>query len=965
VLTQPGRTADPPPAKIDLDELAPHPDLEWLRRAKVPTDDAGLAKYLAGLRGPEADPAEVDRLVTQLRTGSKSEQDAAAAKLAEVGAIAVPVLRRHRLDADPAGAARVRACLAKIEEAADKPLARPAMRRLVRRQAPGAAEALLGYVPFAFDPEAELDAWYGLDELAAKDPKALAVLAGALADKQPARRAVAACILGRRGDGAQKKAVAGLLTDPDPVVRLRTAQGLLAGKDTVGVPTLIELLAHADADVEVRWQAEELLRWLAVDTAPDAVVGAGNPKAVEACRAAWRKWWTAQGQKADVAAAEREPRRPLLLLAYDRKGGRAWVVGCDGVTRHEWTGLDRLADAQYVPGGGVLTLHEQPVREKPLLAERDLSGKKLWQYDDMRDPTSIQRLPNGQVFVAERQLFEPRFWYQLVAAPGKKAASQADRIAGLGRAVALHRSEQGQVFAAWFFGERPDGIQTVSAMWAYDPSAEEARKLQFVGRHKSTLYSKGEFTVEATPHGYLLSNLPQGAVNEGSIIELDNDGYLIWNYNLAGARHAARLRGRSTIACVANRVVELSPDQRMTADIPTGSNPDEARPVLPLVRLGFDSFPTETDLAVSIAPWVAALQHESARDRLIALKRLAELGGEAAPAIPVIEKLKADPDPDVRAATEQALEAAGLKEVPALLAALKDTDPERREGAVNRLGNYPRFPGVIEALVAAVTDHDMAVRRQALAVLGGDEHDPQGKLADWQKRGRWRWAADKIIPALLKATDDEDHRVHFYAFHALGTMGREGKAAVPDLVKRVRDKRATDFDRWRLAAIALGKIGVPSRVVLDELNAALDAATDTNQRTAVVTALGFMGPAASSSVPNVINAIGKAESGQKGDGLRFAGVHTLEQIGADNKEVVRYLLRAIEDASLSNQVRGHAAGCLARLGIRAASALPTLARLAEDKRQTNWDSFDSSRKSLTRVIRQLAAGPNSAAHGEK
>jgi hypothetical protein len=201
----PGPTADPPKKadqpgpKLDLDELAPHPDLEWLRRAKVPTDDAGLAKFLAGLRGPEPDPAEVDRLVAHLQSGSKAEQDAAAAKLAEVGPVAVRVLRRHRLGPDPAAAARVRAVLAKIEEAADKPLARPAMRRLVRRTASGAAEAVLGYVPFAFDPAAELDAWYGLDELAGKDPKVLTVLAGALADKQPARRAVAACILGRRG----------------------------------------------------------------------------------------------------------------------------------------------------------------------------------------------------------------------------------------------------------------------------------------------------------------------------------------------------------------------------------------------------------------------------------------------------------------------------------------------------------------------------------------------------------------------------------------------------------------------------------------------------------------------------------------------------------------------------------------------------------------------------------------------
>ena len=129
-----------------------------------------------------------------------------------------------------------------------------------------------------------------------------------------------------------------------------------------------------------------------------------------------------------------------MLLAYDRKGGRAWVVGSDGVTRHEWKGLDRLADAQYVPGGGVLTLHEQPVRAKPLLAERDFGGKPLWQYDDMRDPQSCQRLASGRVFIAERQSFEPKFWYQVLTSTGRRVEAQPDGLNGSRYAIALRQA---------------------------------------------------------------------------------------------------------------------------------------------------------------------------------------------------------------------------------------------------------------------------------------------------------------------------------------------------------------------------------------------------------------------------------------------------------------------------------------------------------------------------------------------
>ena len=85
-------------------------------------------------------------------TGSNAEQDDAAKKLAEFGTIAVPSLRNHRTAAADAA----------------KPPARPAMRRLLIRRPAGTAEVTLGYLPFASDPAAEEDIYYGLDALVEK-----------------------------------------------------------------------------------------------------------------------------------------------------------------------------------------------------------------------------------------------------------------------------------------------------------------------------------------------------------------------------------------------------------------------------------------------------------------------------------------------------------------------------------------------------------------------------------------------------------------------------------------------------------------------------------------------------------------------------------------------------------------------------------------------------------------------------
>ena len=937
----PPKTADPPAAKLahlDLDELAPHPDLEWLRRAKVPTDDAGLVKFLNGLRGPEADPAEVERLATQLRTGSKAEQAAAAAKLAEVGAVAVPVLRRHRLGPDPAAAARVRTCLAKIEEAADKPLARPAMRRLMRRTAPGAAEALLGYVPFAFDPAAELDAWYGLDELAGKDPKVLAVLAGALADKQPARRAVAACLLGRRGDAARKAAVAGLLKDGDPEVRLRAAQGLLAGRDAAGVPTLIDLLT--DAGVEVRWQAEELLRWLAVDTAPDVAVGAGDAKEAEACRAAWRKWWTDRGGKADVAAAEAEPRRPLLLLAYDRKGGRCWVVGCDGVTRHEWKGLDRLTDAQYVPGGGVLTLHEQPVREKPLLAERDMAGKPLWQHDDMRDPKYCQRLGNGHVFVAERQdIVEPYVWFQTVAPGGRQVSIRPEKCSARLLDVSLRRTRDGKVLTAQVSNTNPSGVTFTE----YDPSTDTFMPLPI------QVQTAGElpWVEEPGAGSYLMSALSPWEPDGGEILELAPDGFTRWSYRLPGSRFAARLRGGNTVVCVSTRVVEITPDKRMTGETVLEAAAEVTRPILGLVRFGLDNPRDGFDLRYDADHRAAILHRGPKRVRLNALVRLIEAGPEAASCIPQLEKFQDDPDPDIRKAARRALDGAGQSRIPTLLADLKHPDASRRQVAVDYLSTYSRDPRVVDACIAALQDEDPKVRHRAAHVLGRGEPDPQLKVPGWARRGHWRSAADKIVPGLTKLISDKDPLVRSAAFYSLGMMGAGAKPAVPLLLESLR---SADHDVRAQAVVALGQIGPVTPEVIPALHEMLQDNEHLDLRSTAALSLANRGDPGADSVKRIIETYRSADqvhSDRAADAIRTGVIHALGRMGPTPHGNIPFLINLLKDANAPWRARLRAAEGLVLVGPLAAAALPTLADLGE----TSND--ESLKRTYTRLAKEL------------
>src|SRR5262249_17818352 len=161
-------------------------------------------------------------------------------------------------------------CADTIESALDPNVALAAVRRLVHLRAAGAAGPLLALLPDV-DWQFQDEIFYGLPRVAVRDGKVDPAAPAALDATVPLRRPPAALPVACAGGAADRARVRKLLADPDPNVRLRAAQGLLAARDTAGLPALIALLN--EPAVEVSWSAEELLHWLAGDAAPAAKVG--------------------------------------------------------------------------------------------------------------------------------------------------------------------------------------------------------------------------------------------------------------------------------------------------------------------------------------------------------------------------------------------------------------------------------------------------------------------------------------------------------------------------------------------------------------------------------------------------------------------------------------------------------------------------------------------------------------------
>src|SRR5262249_41990405 len=153
-------------------------------------------------------PAEqVEQLVRRLGHARQAERERAHRELVRLGKFTRERLRHAAESGDAEVARRARDCLRQIEYHQKAGVAQAAARLLIKRRQGAALEVLLKFLPEAEDEEAETELYYGLEALGVRKDRVAPAFLDALKDKAPARRAVAACIVGWRGDAAGRRAV--------------------------------------------------------------------------------------------------------------------------------------------------------------------------------------------------------------------------------------------------------------------------------------------------------------------------------------------------------------------------------------------------------------------------------------------------------------------------------------------------------------------------------------------------------------------------------------------------------------------------------------------------------------------------------------------------------------------------------------------------------------------------------------
>jgi HEAT repeat protein len=709
-------------------------DEEALRRAGVAVDAAGLSRFLRGPRRGDVTPASVDALVARLGGDEFGERERAAKELTAVGVAAQGALRRAQAaHADPEVRRRCGDCLLAIEARLDPNLTMSAVRRLIHLRAAGAAECLLAVLP-SVDWEVQDEIFHGLPRLALRDGGRVdPALLPALEDKSPVRRAVAALAVALAGDGADRLRVRKLLADEDAEVRLRAAQGLLAGRDAAGLPALVALLN--EPAVEVSWSAEELLHWVAGETAPAAKVGAASAAERQKAVAAWNEWRAQHATKLDWDRIEQAPRRPGLYFACAFR--HIWLGGCTG---KRWTldSTEGAADALLLPGNQVVL-----VRSHVTAVKCDLAGNEFWTCDlkHSRYGIACQRLPNGNLYLI-----------------GCRGAVEVD--AGGREVSAVDFEDELELCDAWRLRSgRLTGYQHKELV-SLDALSGRVLRVERVG----VSFEKEQKGAVLPDGRCVLADL-----SRGNLLETDARGAVRWAVRVHDPVSVEALRDDHYLVSTADpyRVLEIDSAGRTSWEVYPDGIVFRVRSVLGRVRIGFDRpRPPQFNLE-SVGHRLAQLGDRDPEVRCRGALLLGRLEPADRAALAGLVAALDDEDAAVRTEARKALQRIGEPAVDALIPVLKKGTDTARVGAARVLRELgPRAEAAAASLVALVEDRGAGVeaRRGAALALGSVGPTAKG-----------------TAPALIELLGDEEQPTELRAAAArsLGALGEAGLPAIP------------------------------------------------------------------------------------------------------------------------------------------------------------------------------------------
>jgi HEAT repeat protein len=529
----------------DPDRPAPRrPDLQPLREALRTGDGEGLLEFFRQQALSDRERAEVLALVDQLGKEPFAQRQKATTELREWGSRASALLRRATRHPDPEIAGRAERCLRDSLKGFDAAPLAAALRLLGQRPPPGAAAALLDYLPYAEEENLADAAQAALVRAAVRDGSLDEAVPRALADPLPERRAAAGLALCQSQTGfyeSHRPALRKLLHDPDPEVRRRLALALVPLKEKEALPALVALLAELPP--RQAWPVLEMLEAVAGPQAP-AVVPGHDAAGRRRCHDAWQAWWREHGTRLDLSRMDIPlPGKERLLghtlivqiqMGLSSLTGQVIELAADQTLRWQIDGLDYPLSAQVLPGDLVLVAEYHGRR----VTERNFRGGIQWSKEFDTPLVYAQRLPGGNTFlVCRNRVFE-------LDGAGRETFSHRRPTRDL---VTARKCDSGQVVLLTDAGDCVflDAAGRQTRRFATGAQQVLGAGMDVLANRRVLLpHFAGNKVVEYSPAGEVLwqaeaasptgvQRLPGGhtlvtSTTRKEVVELDRDGKVVW-----------------------------------------------------------------------------------------------------------------------------------------------------------------------------------------------------------------------------------------------------------------------------------------------------------------------------------------------------------------------------------------------------------------------------------------------------
>ena len=306
------------------------------------------------------------------------------------------------------------------------------------------------------------------------------------------------------------------------------------------------------------------------------------------------------------------------------------------------------------------------------------------------------------------------------------------------------------------------------------------------------------------------------------------------------------------------------------------------------------------DKSLEAQKLIGVFNDENARmdERETAVLQLGRLKPIPAVAIQALAAAMESPERTLQFSAGDALRDIGQKAIPVLVSILdKSTNSDARISASRALEDLALLgllsgeeaPRVVPVLIEMLNDENVQVAIAATKILRrigpdaraaapallrllGDESNAALASRAASALGGIGSVTDAIVPALMGATISTIPDVRVSAVEALGDIGPDARAALPALIRTLRE--CEDEDLRDAVVRTLGSIGPATDEVIPALIEAAKS-TDEDVRNSAVDALGYIGPRAGEAVPTLTEMLRKSVDTDLRNSIQTA----IEEIG--------------------------------------------------------------------------------------